>query len=128
MTERDMSMTPKATGRLLLLLVVVLFSGATVVAQEPPATPPPAQETPAEPPATQEATAEQPTMSCGDCHDQAKDFLHNPHARGNVENGVVSNGACETCHGDGTAHMEGGRGTRPRSRYRAAAKAPTAPA
>lgn len=108
MTERDMSMTPKATGRLLLLLVVVLFSGATVVAQEPPAPPPATQETPAEPPATQEATAEQPTMSCGDCHDQAKDFLHNPHARGNVENGVVSNGACETCHGDGTAHMEGG--------------------
>src|SRR5688500_11784581 len=99
MTERDKSMTPKATGRLLLLLVVVLFSGwATAIAQEPPA----------EQPATQEAAAEQPTMSCGDCHDQAKAFVLNPHARGNVENGVVANGACETCHGDGTAHMEGG--------------------
>jgi DmsE family decaheme c-type cytochrome len=48
------------------------------------------------------------TMSCGDCHDQAKAFITNPHARGEVKDGVVPNAVCETCHGDATAHIEGG--------------------
>lgn len=47
-------------------------------------------------------------MSCGDCHEQAKAFAHNPHARGEVKDGVVPNSTCETCHGDGAAHMEAG--------------------
>jgi len=56
--------------------------------------------------------AEQPaTMSCADCHDQAKAFTTNPHARGEVKNNVVPNAVCETCHGDGAAHIEGGGDT-----------------
>lgn len=49
-----------------------------------------------------------PAMSCGDCHDQAKTFFANPHARGEVKDKVVPNSVCETCHGDGTAHIESG--------------------
>ena len=48
----------------------------------------------------------QPTLLNGT--DQAKHFVTNPHARGAVTNGVVSNDACATCHGDGTEHMESG--------------------
>jgi DmsE family decaheme c-type cytochrome len=80
-----------AIGGITLLLFLGLSAGAAM-AQEPPA-----QETPAEAP-----------PSCGDCHEQAKAFLANPHARGEVKDGVVSNAACETCHGDGAAHIEGG--------------------
>lgn len=47
-------------------------------------------------------------MSCGDCHEQAKAFAHNPHSRGELKDGVVPNSTCETCHGDGTAHMGAG--------------------
>ncbi|HEU4523132.1 MAG TPA: DmsE family decaheme c-type cytochrome [Thermoanaerobaculia bacterium] len=113
-----MSMTPKATGRLAILLVLAVAAPWTApVAQEPPAQqPPPVQELPAQgapaqdPPAEPmpEAAPEPATMSCGDCHDLAQKFLLNPHARGGVENGVVANGTCETCHGDGTAHIEAG--------------------
>lgn len=56
----------------------------------------------------QAAEAAPATMSCGDCHDQAKAFAHNPHARGEVKDGAVPNAVCETCHGDGTAHIESG--------------------
>lgn len=91
-----------ALGGLLLLLLV--GSSWTAAAQETPPAPPPATEEAA--PAPQ---AEQPAMpSCGDCHDQAKAFLTNPHARGGVTNGVVSNDVCATCHGDGTEHIEAG--------------------
>lgn len=51
-------------------------------------------------------------MKCGDCHDQqARAFAANAHARGHVTAGVVSNDACETCHGSGAAHIEGGGDT-----------------
>lgn len=53
----------------------------------------------------QEAAA---APSCSDCHDQAKTFLTNPHARGSVTGGAVANEVCATCHGDGTEHMESG--------------------
>ena len=56
----------------------------------------------------QDAAAAEPQMSCGDCHDQAKAFTANPHARGQVKDGQVPNDVCTTCHGDGAAHMEGG--------------------
>ena len=48
------------------------------------------------------------TARCSDCHDQAKAFVSNPHARGQVVKGDVENSVCETCHGDGTEHMETG--------------------
>lgn len=74
---------------------------------EQPATqaePPAAQ---AEEPATQTAEPEAIPL-CSDCHEQAKTFLTNPHARGQVEKGTIANATCETCHGDGTEHIEGG--------------------
>ena len=47
--------------------------------------------------------------ACSDCHaDQAKAFAANAHARGQVKKGEVPNALCETCHGDGKAHIEGG--------------------
>jgi DmsE family decaheme c-type cytochrome len=86
-----------AYGGLVLLLIFLGPSTVSVAQENAPAaqTPPPAEEAAAVP-------------SCSDCHDQAKSFLTNPHARGSVTNGVVSNDACTTCHGDGTEHMESG--------------------
>jgi DmsE family decaheme c-type cytochrome len=94
-------MRPFAIGGIALLLFLGLAPGpADAVAQEAP---PPAEQTQAAPPAT---------TSCGDCHDeQVKNFLSNPHARGEVKNGVIANAVCETCHGDGTEHMDGGGDT-----------------
>jgi DmsE family decaheme c-type cytochrome len=56
----------------------------------------------------QDAAQAEPQISCGDCHDQAKAFRSNPHARGQVKGGQVPNDVCSTCHGDGTAHIEAG--------------------
>lgn len=98
-----------ALGGLLLLLLSGLSSGT--VAQEPPAPPTttPAAEAQSEPPPAEATPVEEAvTPSCSDCHDQAKAFVTNPHARGGVTNGVVSNDVCSTCHGDGTEHMEAG--------------------
>jgi DmsE family decaheme c-type cytochrome len=83
-----------------LLLLLLLGPSSHTNAQEPPSTPA-ATATAAEEAAT-------PTPSCSDCHDQAKHFITNPHARGAVTDGVVSNDACAACHGDGTEHMESG--------------------
>jgi DmsE family decaheme c-type cytochrome len=92
-----------------LIFLLLLGSGSATVAQEPPDpstttttttaadVQSPEQATPAE---------EAVTPSCSDCHDQAKAFVTNPHARGGVTKGVVSNDVCSTCHGDGTEHME----------------------
>jgi DmsE family decaheme c-type cytochrome len=62
----------------------------------------------------QPAATDQVVPSCGDCHtDQMKAFVSNPHARGALTKGVVSNDVCATCHGDGTEHMaEGGDKTK----------------
>jgi DmsE family decaheme c-type cytochrome len=47
--------------------------------------------------------------SCADCHeDVVTAFAANPHARGSVKDVHVPNATCESCHGDGTAHIEGG--------------------
>lgn len=89
-----------------LLLLLLLGPSAGTGAQETPSPVPPATATAPPSEATDEAPA--PTPSCSDCHDQAKHFLTNPHARGAVTDGVVSNDACATCHGDGTEHMESG--------------------
>lgn len=104
-----------AMGALALLLVLGTSPGASAVplAQTPPQTEtaPPEPTPPAsEPAATTTQAAEEPaaTMSCSDCHDQAKSFLTNPHARGAVTKGVVSNDVCSTCHGDGAEHIAGG--------------------
>lgn len=57
---------------------------------------------------TETPPAAEAVISCGDCHDQAKAFTSNPHARGEVKDKVVPNSVCETCHGDGAAHIESG--------------------
>lgn len=87
----------------LLSLLLLGFPARTVAQEAQAPVPPPATE-----PATATAAEEAPSPSCSDCHDQAKHFVTNPHARGAVTNGVVSNDACATCHGDGTEHMEAG--------------------
>lgn len=111
-------MRPYATALIALLLFgVTARAGQT---QQPPAPQPekPAvqqqqQQPPSEPqkPA-EEAKAAEPqaeaAMSCGDCHEQAKAFVNNPHARGSVKKGEVSSDVCQTCHGDGTEHIAGG--------------------
>jgi len=55
-----------------------------------------------------QAQEQQQLPSCTDCHDEAKLFATNPHARGGVTKGVVSNDVCTPCHGDGTVHMQSG--------------------
>ena len=48
--------------------------------------------------------------ACADCHDEANIFASNPHAAAYraSHNGAAGNAVCETCHGDGTKHMEAG--------------------
>ena len=96
-------MRPYATALIALLFAgVTARAGQTAQQQPAPQTPPAATE--------QQKPAEQatPAMSCGDCHEQAKAFITNPHARGSVKKGEVSTEVCATCHGDGTEHMNGG--------------------
>lgn len=101
-----MRMKRIAMGALALLLV--LGQPASMIAQ----TPPPAEPAPATQaePASDATQAEEPaaTMACSDCHELAAKFLTNPHARGAVTNGQVSNDACTSCHGDGAGHMAAG--------------------
>lgn len=86
-----MSMRHTAIGGIVLLLVFGLSPGLLAAPQE-----------------QQQPAAESAGMTCGDCHEQAAEFAGNPHARGKLEAGVVPRAVCESCHGDGTAHMEGG--------------------
>jgi DmsE family decaheme c-type cytochrome len=80
-----MSIRPIALGGLALLLFFGLSPG--LQAQE------------------QAAESE---FHCYDCHDQAKAFTTNPHARNELKDGNVPNHVCESCHDGGTAHMEAG--------------------
>ena len=51
----------------------------------------------------------QQTVSCADCHEQAKAFVNNPHARGKgLKNGEVPNAVCTPCHLDGALHIDAG--------------------
>src|SRR5438034_9941206 len=67
----------------------------------------------------QPAAAPAEIPSCGDCHDQAKVFAANPHAKvwARTPSGAQAlpgaaaptpNAVCETCHGPGQAHIESG--------------------
>ena len=97
-------MRPYAMAGLVLLLVLGLSPGPVAATTQTPPPPPPA--TPAAQPA---ATAAEAGPSCGDCHDLAKAFGSNPHARGKAAKGqAVPNAVCESCHGSGTAHIEAG--------------------
>lgn len=50
------------------------------------------------------------TPSCADCHEQAKAFAGNAHQRALDDSGqrLTGNAVCQSCHGDGTKHMDGG--------------------
>lgn len=95
----------KAHWTCALAALFALGLSVAAVAQQPAPAPAPA-------PA---AASEVP--SCGDCHDQAKVFGANPHARVAAgsnrpaeagRNTVVPNSVCESCHGPGQAHIEAG--------------------
>src|SRR6476661_728424 len=103
-----MSKRSVTLGGLALLLALGLSPGLSF-AQQPPATPP-QPPPPAPAPAPMPATAGQPAapIPCSTCHEEAKQFIYNPHARGAVKNKEVSNDVCATCHGDGAAHIEAG--------------------
>lgn len=102
-----MSIRHTAIGGCVLLLILGLPPGLLAGAQDPQPEPQPATtEQTAETPA-----APEPAMNCGDCHEQSKAFTANPHARGKVHEGVVPNTVCESCHGNGAAHMEAGGDT-----------------
>jgi DmsE family decaheme c-type cytochrome len=89
-------MRPYLIGGLALLVVFGLSPGPAAASAEPQ------QATPA-------AAAAEGVPSCGDCHDQAKAFSANPHAQGKARKGqVVPNAVCESCHGSGKGHIEGG--------------------
>ncbi len=85
--------------------------------QQPPSKPaeePKPAATPAAVPATaapQQAAPEAAPAGplCGDCHaDQAKGLSSTRHAWGKAHKNEVPNTVCETCHGDGKAHIEAG--------------------
>src|SRR5512140_938080 len=81
-------MRPVAMGGMALLLFFGLSPGPAVAAPQ--------------------GAGQKSTPSCSDCHDLAKVFASNAHARGKVKQGEVPNAACTPCHGDGTAHMDAG--------------------
>ena len=95
-------------GLALALLLGLPAQAATQVVEKPsekaPQAPPP-------PAATATAATEPQTLpSCGDCHaDQEKAFRTNAHGHGKAPKGeAVPNTVCQSCHGDGKAHMEAG--------------------
>ncbi|MGA7614714.1 MAG: DmsE family decaheme c-type cytochrome [Thermoanaerobaculia bacterium] len=112
-----MSIRNIALGGLAFLLVIGLSPGhGTALAQTPEQTPSvqqttTAQETPPAQTTTEAQTEQAETMSCSDCHDQPATFATNPHGAGKAVNGTVPNAVCESCHGNGQAHMEAGGDT-----------------
>ncbi|MEO8033188.1 MAG: DmsE family decaheme c-type cytochrome [Acidobacteriota bacterium] len=78
-------------------------------AQEVPPPPAVTATAPVSEPAPAAAEAEA-LPSCGDCHaDQSKAFGANIHGHGKAPKGeAIPNAVCETCHGPGKAHIEGG--------------------
>jgi DmsE family decaheme c-type cytochrome len=90
-----------------LMLCICLAASVAAAGQTPPPPPPP---TPPAAQATATAPASEQTAlpACTDCHDAMKTFGSNPHAHGLAKKGEVPNALCESCHGDGRAHIEGG--------------------
>ena len=99
-----------------LILMLCLTPGLAMAAsqqtqpqQQPPSVPSATQEQPGQttetqPQAEQQTQEATPAPACSDCHELALTFVHNPHARGQVTNGTVDNGVCETCHAGASEH------------------------
>jgi DmsE family decaheme c-type cytochrome len=100
-----MSMKPWVLGGIGALVLVGLSAG-TALAQTPPPPVPPA---PPAPKVTAEM-AQAPESLCANCHDQAKVFAGNPHARAFLRQlpAAHPDAACTSCHGDGQKHAEEG--------------------
>lgn len=103
------------SGRMAFMLCLALSPGLALAQQtttQPPApeqttTQAPPKETP--PPAAAPASAESTALpACTDCHDAMKAIASTPHAHGMAKKGEVPSTVCESCHGDGKAHIEGG--------------------
>jgi len=89
------------------MLIIALAASPAATRQ----TATPAHPTAQVPPATTTAPVpEQQTAlpACTDCHDAMKAFGSNPHAHGQAKKGEVPSALCESCHGDGRAHIESG--------------------
>ena len=50
-------------------------------------------------------------QSCTDCHEIGAAFASNRHLAGKAVDGAIPNAVCESCHGNGAAHIEGGGDT-----------------
>ena len=102
--------------RLLILLLASLATIGIATAQETTATaPPPATEAPAPAATAAEPATASEVASCSDCHtDHATSFAKNAHFRTALPASIAkkassaANAACESCHGNGTEHIEGG--------------------
>lgn len=105
-----------ATLVLCLALSPGLARAQQTTTQQPPATQTAPQTTP---PATPQATSTAPPAAaaasestalpaCTDCHDAMKAVASTPHAHGLAKKGEVLSTVCESCHGDGKEHIEGG--------------------
>lgn len=89
-----------------LLPLLIALAPIVAAGQQQPAAAKPAADQPA---AAAKAADEQAAASCTDCHaDQGKAFAANPHAQQVKAKGEVPNAVCESCHGNGTAHIENG--------------------
>ena len=105
----------KGTIATLVLLALWLTStSASSRAQQQPAPPPPtAPAAPVTPAVTDTAPAAaepETLMSCSICHaDESKAFDTNVHGHGKAPKGEPTpNAVCESCHGNGKAHIEAG--------------------
>ena len=101
-------------GPATLMLCLALSPGlarAQKTTTQPPAATQTAPQTtpPATPPATSTAAAESTALpACTDCHDAMKAVASTPHAHGMAKKGEVPSTVCQSCHGDGKEHIEGG--------------------
>jgi len=102
------------------LMLCLALSPGLARAQQTTTQPPPATQTAPQttPPATPPATSTAPSAAaaaestalpaCTDCHDAMKAVASTPHAHGMAKKGEVPSTVCESCHGDGKEHIEGG--------------------
>lgn len=81
--------------RIGLCAAIAIFGAASIAVSQTAVPPPPAEKS--------------AVAACADCHDQAKDFAGNPHARIPFRAGaarVTGDAVCASCHGDTSAHVE----------------------